>query len=406
MTSERACNAREAREALFASDARAHWTLDPALAFLNHGSFGATPIAVMAHQAELRARLERNPVDFFMRYLPGALDDARHALAAFLGADPAGLAFVPNATTGVNTVLANLAPTLAPGDELLTTDHAYGACRNALEALAARTGTRVVIARVPFPGTTPDLVVDAIRAALSPRTKLALVDHLTSPTGVVFPVERIVPLLAERGVDTLVDGAHAPGSVPLALDHLGAAYYTGNGHKWTCAPKGAAFLWVRADRRRDFHPLTISHGYARPLAPGETRFRAEFDWVGTDDPTAYLTLPFAIDFLQRLVPGGWEAIRAANRAGALAARSALEACLQLQATTDPSMLAGLASIPLPDGDAPALAARLFTHDAIEVPVIPYPSPPARLLRVAWHLHTREADLTRLVTALPSALATT
>jgi isopenicillin-N epimerase len=387
------------------SNLRAHWPLDPALAFLNHGSFGATPIAVMAHQSELRARLERNPVDFFMRYLPGALDHARQALAAFLGADPDGLAFVPNATTGVNTVLANLAPTLGPGDELLTTDHAYGACRNALEALAARTGARVVIARVPFPGTTPDLVVDAIRAGLSPRTKLALVDHLTSPTGLVFPVARIVSLLAERGVDTLVDGAHAPGSVPLALDHLGAAYYTGNGHKWTCAPKGAAFLWVRADRRRAFHPLTISHGCARPLAPGESRFRAEFDWLGTDDPTPFLALPFAIDFVGGLMPGGWETIRATNRAGALAARSALEACLKLQATADPSMLAGLASIPLPDGDAPALATHLFTQHAIEIPVIPHPAPPARLLRVAWHLHTRQADLARLATALPRALAT-
>lgn len=385
-------------------DLRAHWTLDPDLAFLNHGSFGATPTAVLAHQAELRARLERNPVDFFMRYLPAAQDDARHALAAFLGADPDGLAFVPNATTGVNTVLANLAPTLTPGDELLTTDHAYGACRNALEALAARTGARVVVACVPFPGTTPDLVVDAILGAISPRTKLALIDHITSPTGLVFPIERIVPLLAERGIDTLVDGAHAPGSLPLALDHLGAAYYTGNGHKWTCAPKGAAFLWVRADRRSGFHPLCISHGYARPLAPGETRFRAAFDWLGTDDPTAFLTLPFAIDFLQTLVPGGWEAIYAANRAGALAARSALETCLHLQATTDPSMLAGLASLPLPDGDAHALATHLFTQHAIEVPIIPWPSQPARLIRVAWHLHARATDLTRLTTVLPSALA--
>lgn len=385
----------------------AHWTLDPELAFLNHGSFGATPRAVLAHQAALRAQLERDPVDFFVRALPPALDAARVAIAAFVGADPAGLAFVPNATHGVSTVLAHLARHLAPGDELLTTDHAYGACRNALTATADRTGACVTIAHIPFPGTTPEAVLAAIDAAVTPRTRLALIDHVTSPTALVFPIAAIVARLAERGIDTLVDGAHAPGSVPLAVDAIGAAYYTGNGHKWTAAPKGAAFLWVRADRRAGFHPLGLSHGYARPLASGETRFRAEFDWTGTDDPTAFLAWPFALDYIAGLMPGGWEAVRAANRTMVLGARARLETLLgRREATTDPAMIASMATVPLPNGDAAALTTRLYEAHGIEVPIVPFPAPPARAIRIACHLHTRPSDVERLLTALPVELGRT
>ncbi|MFO0744595.1 MAG: aminotransferase class V-fold PLP-dependent enzyme [Myxococcota bacterium] len=383
---------------------RALWPLDPEVAFLNHGSFGATPRVVLDAQAEIQRRLERNPVDFFMRFFPGALATAREAVAAFLGADPGGLAFVSNASAAVSTVIHNIA--LTPGDELLVTDHAYGACRNAFEHHAARHGARVVVASVPFPGTTSDLVVDAVLAAATPRTKLALIDHITSPTGLVFPVERIVPALAERGIDTLVDGAHAPGSVDLAIDRLAPAYYIGNGHKWSCAPKGAGFLWVRADRRDGFHPLVISHGLTRPLQPGETRFRAEHDWTGTDDPATVLCWPIAIDVVGSLLPGGWPAIRRRNHAAAVAARRVLCDLLGIAAPAPDDMLAALATVPLPDGPAMTLADRLWREHKIEVPVFPWPAPPKRFLRVAMHLHTRPADLARLVVALPGALAAT
>ncbi len=393
---------------------REHWTLDEDVAFLNHGSFGATPRSVLVAQARLRERLEREPVAFFERFLPDALAAARGEVAAWIGADPEGLAFVPNASTGVATVLANLA--LSPGDELLVTDHAYGACHNAFAHTAARagacpakgeagSGARLVVASIPFCGATADGIVAAIARALTPRTRLVLLDHVTSPSGLVMPLERLLPLLAERGIDVLVDGAHAPGMLELDLDALaraGMTYYTGNGHKWPCAPKGTAFLWVRADRRDGFHPLVISHGLTMPLPPGLSRFRAEHDWTGTDDPSAHLAFPIAIAHLAELMPGGWPAIRARNRALTLAMRAALCDALAIAPPCDDALVAGLAAIPLPadarpDLTAKALHDRLFEHHKVEVPVYEFQG--TRILRVAPHLHTDHSDLERLITAL-------
>jgi isopenicillin-N epimerase len=304
-------------------DLRRHWGLDPDVTFLNHGSFGACPRPVLEAQRRWQEQLEREPVHFMVEVLEGALDEARAVAAAFVGADPEGFAFVSNATTGVNTVLASLAHgALAPGHELLTTDHAYNACRNALDLLAARTGARVVVVPIPFPCAGPDDVLRRVLAGVTERTRLALLDHVTSPTGLVLPVERLVPALAERGVDVLLDAAHAPGMLPLDLTALGAAYVTGNFHKWVCAPKGAAFLHVRADRRAAIRPLVISHG-ANAVRPGRSRFRLEFDWGGTDDPTAWLCVPDALRFIAGLWPGGWPEHMERNRQGALAARRRL-----------------------------------------------------------------------------------
>jgi len=386
-----------------------HWTLDPEVTFLNHGSFGACPREVLARQADVRAEIERQPVRFFVREYPERLDAARTALAEFLGADPEGIVAVANATAGVNAVLRSLR--FAPGDELLVTDHEYNACRNALEFVAASAGARVVVVRVPFPGTDPDAIVGAIVDAVTPRTRLALFDHVTSPTGLVLPAARLVAELDERGVDALVDGAHAPGMVALDLDALGAAYYTGNGHKWLCAPKGAGFLHVRADRRERVRPLSISHGANTPRT-GRSRFHDEFDWTGTDDPSAFLCLPEAIRVVGSLVPGGWDEVRARNRALVLAGREIVRAALGVDAPCPDGMIGSLAAVPLPDGapDPPASAlyvdplqdALLASH-GVEVPVIPWPAPPKRLVRISAQLYNAREDYDRLADALRDAL---
>ncbi len=282
-----------------------HWLLDRGIVFLNHGSFGAAPRPVLAAQDRYREQMEREPVRFMVRELEPLLDTARNTLAAFLGADPEGLAFVTNATTAVNAVLRSL--DLAAGDEIVVTNQEYNATRNAASFAAARSGARVVIAPIPFPVESPDAVLRTVMDHVTGRTRLVIVDHVTSPTAVILPVAPLIAALAARGVDTLVDGAHAPGMLPLEVDALGAAYYTGNLHKWVCAPKGAAFLHVREDRRASVRPVVISHG-ANSARADRSRYRLEFDWTGTFDPSAWLAVPAALDFMGSLLPGGWPAL--------------------------------------------------------------------------------------------------
>ncbi len=384
------------------------WGLDPDVVFLNHGSFGACPRAVLAEQDRLRAALEREPVAFLGRGLEARLDAAREALADFVGADPDGLAFVTNASTGVSTVLASLE--LAAGDELLTTDQAYPACRNALEVRAAAAGARVVTAPVPFPVTGPAPVEEAVLAAVGPRTRLALLDHVASPTGLVLPLERLVPLLAERGVPVLVDGAHAPGMLPLALSELAPDFYTGNCHKWLCAPKGVGFLWVAPAHRERVRPLVTSHG-AGSSRRDRSRFRLEFDWTGTQDPTAALSVPAAIAHVGGLLPGGWPEVMAHNHRLVLAARERVGAVLGVPPPCPPEMVGSLASLPLPDArhalEPPLfldeLQRTLLERHRIEVPVFPWPAEPRRLLRLSAQLYNSVAQYEYLAAVLQHEL---
>ena len=404
------CTAFSLKSRRMNSDLAKHWPLDPKITFLNHGSFGSCPRAVLEYQQGLRDRMERQPVQFLARDLEELLDAARAALARFVGAQADDLVFTGNATSGVNTVLRSL--TFAPGDELLVTDHEYNACRNALDYVAGRTGATVVVAAIPFPLDSVEEIVRAILSKVTPRTRLALIDHVTSPSALVLPIARLVRELADRGIDTLVDGAHAPGMVPLDLAALGAAYYTGNCHKWLCAPKAAGFLHVRPDRQEFVHPLSISHGL-NSRRTDRSRFLIEFGWTGTSDPTACLAVGEILRFMGGLVPGGWPEIMAKNRVLALAAQKILCQSLQIDPPCPKICIGSMAALPLPDnppakgGAMPPfpdpLQDALLANHGIEVPVMPWPGFPKRLVRISAQLYNSLPQYQLLAEALPVAL---
>jgi len=397
-------------------DLARHWMLDPDVVFLNHGSFGACPKPVLEAQSELRARLEREPVRFFTREAPALFAAARESVGRFVGADPAGLAFVPNATYGINSVLRSLP--IEAGDELIVTDHEYNASRNVLAYAAAERGATLVVARIPFPIERPGDATEAVLACVTPRTRLALLDHVTSQTGMVLPIADMIRGLAAHGVDVLVDGAHAPGQLDLDLATLAPAYYTGNCHKWVCAPKGAAFLWVREDLRPSVRPAVISHGANAPVAPA-ARFRIEFDWMGTTDPTAPLCIPAAIDFLGGLLPGGWDAVRARNRALVLEGGAKLARVLGRERAVPTSMVDHMLTLPVPPGERfPSTASdganpgalgpdplheALYDEYGIQVPILRCPAHPERMIRISAQLYNRPEDYEKLADALAALL---
>lgn len=362
------------------------------MTFLNHGSFGACPKQVLEFQQRLRLQLEQEPLRFFGREWEPLLDDARSKLAAFVGADVEDLVFVPNATTGVNSVLRSLR--FSPKDEILTTNHEYNACRNALDFVASRTGARVVVAKIPFPIDSQQQVVAAVIERVSSKTRLALLDHVTSQTGLIFPIQELVKELQQRGVDTLVDGAHAPGMISLNLREIGATYYTGNCHKWLCAPKGAAFLYVQRDKQSEIRPLTISHGTNSPRTD-KTRFQLEFDWTGTDDPTAYMCVPEAIAFMGSLLPGGWKELMQQNHQLVLQGRLLLCEALEVQLPCPEEMIGSMAVVPMPamleNRDFMAVHDELFDKFGIQVQMIPWQEKPRLLVRISAQIYNRREE---------------
>ena len=313
-------------------------------------------------------------MQFLWRRYEERLEPSRAKLARFLGARAKDFVFVTNATTGVNSVLRSLR--LKPGDELLTTSHAYNACHNALIQAASEATAKPVVAKIPFPLKHPEEAVEAVLAKVTRRTRLAMIDHVTSHSALVLPIERIVRELQARGVDTLVDGAHAPGMVPLNISRLAPTYYTGNLHKWVCAPKGAGFLWVREDKQSTLQPAVISHGNNTPR-PGYSSFQDRFDWAGTFDPTAWLCVGPALDWLQQLLPGGWPELRKRNHDLALMARTLVCRELGMESPCPSEMIGSMATIPLPErfqhrpksGKIDPEQLRLYDKFRIEVPFV-------------------------------------
>jgi isopenicillin-N epimerase len=370
--------------------------LDPEIAYLNHGSYGATPREVLAAQERWRIELEREPVRFMQRRLPDALRAAAGEIAPFLGAEAQDLVFVENATAGCNAVLRSL--DLSPGDELLTTTHAYPAVRNTMRHVAERTGARVVEAPVPYPLGDAEAIVRQVARHITGRTRLLMLDLVTSPTAIVMPVARLAREARAVGAKIMVDAAHAPGQIALDLPALEADFVTGNLHKWLFAPKGTAFLWARREAQAGLHPSVISHGFGQG-------FTAEFDWVGTRDPSAWLAAPAALAFYRRMGDG---AIRAHNHALANEAAALLAESLGSEEGQPPALRAAMATVRLPGmegGDKAAglaLNDRLYREHGVEVPVIPFAG--CLWVRVSAQIYNEIADYRRLADALAAILS--
>ncbi len=382
------------------------WPLDPKIIFLNHGSFGACPTSVIEQQQTLRLEMEREPVRFLHRQLPERLESSRQQLALFLGVKPSNLVFVPNATHGVNTILHSIP--WKTNDEIVISNQGYRACRNAVESIAQKHHLKIRTVKLPFPNITPMLVVEKVIEALSPLTRLVLLDHITSGTGLILPIKEISRELAKRDIDFLVDGAHSAGSIAVNLEDLGVTYYTTNAHKWLCAPKGAACLYVANHRIEQVRPLCISHAPSLASEPSQL-FKMSFDWTGTYDPTAYLMIPYAINYLSSLMVGGWSTIFQRNRQLAHQGRDLLCKTLEIEVPCPDEMFATLATIPLPlKIDAPPpeihpLQERLFDRWNIEIPIIPNPQMGCYMIRLSAFVYNHLEEYQRLSESLHQEL---
>ena len=389
-------------------DLAGHWILDPETSFLNHGSFGATPLSVLEEQSRLRNLIESDPVRFFERnYIP-LMKAAIGRLSEFMNADSEGLVFVKNTTEGVNTVLRSL--DLSPGDEIIVTNHSYQACWNAVDFVTERSDAKTVVVDIPFRVKNEEEIVDLIMDKVTGNTVLAMIDTVTSATGLRMPFEKLVRNLQGVSVDVLLDAAHGPGIVPLDLKSMEVAYCTGNCHKWICTPKGSAFLHIREDRKSFVKPLSISHGYSFDGTDQE-KFEYEFGWPGTQDPTAWLCIPHAIDFLGGLVDGGWQEIMEHNTALAIQGREILCGALGTSPPVPDSMVSSIAAVEMPDeGDVGPMSLEgdpfhnfLLDEFGIQVPVFPWKHHNKRYIRISAQLYNHVEEYEFLADCLTRSL---
>ena len=373
------------------------WQLDPAITYLNHGSFGVLPTPVAEAAAEIRREVERNPADLLVRRLPGRIDEVRSRVADLLGAQPANLAFVDNASSGTATVLAVLTASMARGDQVLTTDHCYPAVSAQLAVARERHGVEPVPAHVPMDVTGPSDVVAAILDRATSRTRLLVVDGIASASGLHFPVTEIVAAAHERGIPVLVDAAHMPGQVAVDLRATGADFWVGNLHKWVCCQRGLAVLHVAPSWQQVIRPLVASHGYAEGFQPA-------FDWTGTKDPVPLLSVPAALDYWDGI---GWDAARSRQRALVDAGADVLAAALGTCSPKPPRMTAAMRIVALPveldEAAARTLRERLHDEHRFEVAVLELHG--RSWLRVCGQVYNAPGDYERLASVLPGMLTT-
>jgi isopenicillin-N epimerase len=382
------------RKANAAAALRDEFLLDPDIVFLNHGSFGACPRAVFERYQAWQRELERRPVEFLARRLPELLDGVRERLAAYINARPDDLVLVPNATAAANAVARSLR--LEPGDEIVASDHEYGACDLLWQHVCDRAGARYVRAELPLPLPGAKAVVDALLARITDRTRAIFFSHVTSPTALVLPVTEIARRAREAGVMTIVDGAHGPGHVPVDVTQLGVDVYAGNCHKWLCAPKGAGFLWARPELQESIDALVIGWGY-----DDDATFVSRHTRAGTRDPSAYLSVPDAIDWQ---AAHDWDTVRDRCHGLAREARRLFAELTGLEPLAPDSHehVAQMVATRLPDIDADALQRRLYVEHRIEIPASRrWNGTP--LLRASFQGYNDEGDLERLLDALQAEL---
>jgi isopenicillin-N epimerase len=385
------------------SEAGRHFLLRPSVAFLNHGSFGACPAPVFEAYQQWQRELEAQPVEFLGRRLQGSaglLAQARERLARYVGTRPDDLVFVPNATHGMNIVARSFP--LAPGDEVLGTDHEYGAVERTWRFNCEQRGARYRAQPISLPVTSAEALVEPLWQDVTERTRAIVVSHITSPTALIFPVAEICRRARERGIVSIVDGAHAPGQIDLALDALGADFYLGNCHKWLCSPKGAGFLYARPERQPMLDPLIVSWGW-QARTPGPSPFQDYFEWVGTDDPSAYLSVPVAIQFQERY---DWPQVRLAAHRLAGEARHRIGELTGLPSICPdtPEWYGQMAVAPLPIAEgitAETLQRRLREEYGVEVPIIDWQG--QHFVRVSIQAYNSERDVDRLVEGLSRLL---
>jgi len=367
--------------------------LRPDIVFLNHGSFGACPRPVFEIYQQWQLELERQPVEFLIRRFPDLMREARAALAGYLGTQASNLVYVPNATAGINIVARSLR--LSEDDEILSTDHEYGAMDRTWRFMCEKTGATYINGRVPLPLESREQFVEAVWSAVTDRTRVVFLSHITSPTALTFPVEDICRRAREAGIISVIDGAHAPGQLSLDLDRIGADFYAGNCHKWMLGPKGAGFLYARPEMQPRLEPLVVSWGW-RSDAPGDSPFIDQHEWQGTRDPAAFLSVPAAIEFMRA---HDWERVRAECHALAHEFRQRITELTGLPPLSpdSPEWYAQMVTVPLPDCDLDMLKRRLYDEYHIEIPVMMWNGTP--LIRASFQAYNGSRDVERAIHAL-------